>query len=158
MLPGVEADAGNSVVGPVRQQPQTSTAMREAARRPELAGGDALSKPGSQGCLIEVATCQSKNGRRDLLLGGIDAVAVQAQEEVHGLECDALVSVEERMITRDAKAVCCSKGREVGIRLVSKLIARALQGRLEEPVVTQADSAPVGLDLVGVDCEKVDGR
>ena len=115
-----------------------------------------IAEPGGQGGLIQVATRQSAKGRYDFFFANIDAEAIQAEEEVHGLKGHALVSVEERMVTCDTESAGCSECREVGIGLVAESVARAPESGLEQATVTHADSASMGLDLIGMDGEDVD--
>ncbi len=116
-----------------------------------------IAEPSSQRRLIEITTCQSEHGGDDFFLGNVDAEAVQAQEEIHGLKGHALVSIAEGMVARDAEAVGRGQSRKVGVRVVVKSVAGPLERRFEEPTVAQSDSASVGLDLIRVDGEDVGG-
>ena len=106
---------------------------------------------------MEISGCQGEDDRHDLLFGGVDAEAVQAQEEVHGLEGHALVSVHEGVVLGNPKAVCCSQRRKISVCLVVEAVSRTFESGFQEPAVTKAKGSAVSLDLIGVDREDVDG-
>ena len=114
-----------------------------------------LTKPGSKAGLIETSTRQGEDCGDDLFLGGFRAEAIQAEEEIHGLEGDALVAVHERVVLGEAEAVCCSQSGKVGVGFVPEPVARTFEGRLQEPTVPEAERPPVSLDLIGMDRENV---
>jgi hypothetical protein len=64
---------------------------------------------------------------RDLFLRGLDAESVQSQEEIHGLERDALVSVNEGMVVGEAKAVGSGEGREICVMIIMEPGSGALE-------------------------------
>ncbi len=57
-----------------------------------------MTEPVSQGGFVEVTARQRKDSSGDLFFRGINAEAVQTEEEIHGLKGDALVAVHEGMI------------------------------------------------------------
>jgi len=121
-----------------------------------LARVDVLPKPGSEAGLIELPSRQGKDGRYDVFFGGIERKAVQAEEQVHGLEGHPLVAVDEGVVLRDAESVCCSEGGEVGVVLVAESISRTFEGGVQESPIAEAEGPAVSLDLIGVDRENVD--
>ena len=122
------------------------------------AGCDVIAEPGGQGRFIQIAASQGEDRGDDFLFGSFDTEAVQTEEQVHGLKCDALVSIDERVVACDAKAVSCSEGWKVCVRLVAEPIAGALQGRLKQSAVTKPNSASVGSDLIRMDGKDVEER
>jgi hypothetical protein len=81
-----------------------------------------LTDPASKLGFIELAGCEGQDERYDRLLGGFDAEAVQPEEEVHGLESDAFVPVNERMVVGETKAIGRSERSEVWVRAVVELV------------------------------------
>ena len=79
---------------------------------------DPVSKLG----FVELAGCKGQDKGNDLFLGGFNAEAVQPEEEIHGLKRDAFVSVNERMVVRQAKAIGSCERSEVWVRTVVELI------------------------------------
>lgn len=57
-----------------------------------------MSEPTGESGLIKVAAREREDESHDLLFGSINAEAVQAEEEVHGLEGDTFVSVHEGVV------------------------------------------------------------
>lgn len=83
---------------------------------------DPISKPG----FIEVAGCKGQDKRNDRFLGGFNAEAVQPEEEIHGLESDTFVPVNERMVVGEAKAIGRCERSEVWVRTVMELVLGTL--------------------------------
>lgn len=84
-----------------------------------------LAEPSGERGLVKVSTRQREHNGNDLFLGSFDAEAVQTEEEIHGLECDALVPILERVIVGKAEAVGSSESGKVGVGFVMQLIAVA---------------------------------
>jgi hypothetical protein len=83
---------------------------------------DPISKLG----FIELAGCKGQDKRNDRFLGGFNAEAVQPEEEIHGLERDAFVPVNERMVVGETKAISRSERSEVRVRTVVELVLGTL--------------------------------
>ncbi len=64
-----------------------------------------LTDPVSKLGFTELAGCEGQDNRYDRFLGGFNAEAVQPEEEIHGLECDAFVPVNKRMVVGETKAI-----------------------------------------------------
>lgn len=91
-----------------------------------------VTEPGGEGRLIKVASGQCEHGGHNLGFGCIDAEAVKAEKEIHGLEGDALVAVDEGVVLREAEAIGGGKGSAIGALIVDEEVSRALKCRLEE--------------------------
>jgi hypothetical protein len=72
------------------------------------ARGDVLTEPGSKIRLIQLAAGEREDQNDDLFLGCFNAKTVQPEEEIHGLECDALVPINERMVVGETESIGCS--------------------------------------------------
>jgi hypothetical protein len=94
----------------------------ESARR------DVLTEPGSETGLIEVSTRQRQDHGNDLLLGGFNAEAIQAEKEIHGLEGDAFVPINEGMVIGQTESICGSESGKVCVSVVMKSVARSFEG------------------------------
>ena len=117
------------------------------------ARGEVLAEPGGEGCLVEVPAGEGEDGGYDLALRSVNAESVQAEEEVHGLEGDALVAVAERVVSGEAEPIGSSEGKEVGLGVVGEEVTGTVEGRFEERTIAKAYGATVSLDLVCVDGE-----
>jgi hypothetical protein len=104
---------------------------------------------------VELAGCEREDERHDLLLGGFDAEAVQAEEEIHGLEGDAFVSVNERVVVGEAKAIGRGERGKIFVRTVVESVLWALECRFEETPISKSEGAAMGFDLIRVDGENV---
>lgn len=87
-----------------------------------------LTEPGSEAGLIEASTRQRQDHGNDLFLGGFNAEAIQAEEEIHGLEGNAFVPVHEGVVVSQTKAICSSESGKVGVRVVMNPVARSFEG------------------------------
>ncbi len=67
-----------------------------------------LSKPVREAGLIDVSAGEREDNGDDLFLRRFNAKAVQTEEKIHGLEGDALVPVDERMVVGETETICCS--------------------------------------------------
>ncbi len=114
-----------------------------------------LPKPGSEIGLIELPAGEREDQSDDLFLRCINAEAVQPKEEIHCLEGDTLVPVNERMVLGEAKTIGCSKGGKVCVRVVVEPVLRALNGRFQEAPVSESEGAAVNSDLIRMDGENV---
>ncbi len=117
---------------------------------------DVVPEPSSKACLIEVATRQGEDRGYDLFLGGIDAKAVQTEEEVHGLEGHPLVSIHEGVVLGDPKAVCRSQRGKISVGLAVDAVAGTFESGFQEAPVPKAEGSAVSLDLIRVDRQNVD--
>jgi len=86
-----------------------------------------LTEPGSEAGLIEASTRQRQDRGNDLFLGGFNAEAIQAQEEIHGLEGNAFVPIHEGVVVGQAEAICSSESGKVCVRVVMKPVARSFE-------------------------------
>lgn len=112
-----------------------------------------MSEPVGETRLIQVSAGEGEDEGDNLLFWCIDPEAVQAEEEIHGLEGYPLVPVQEGMIARKPEPICGSDRGKIGLGIVEESIARAFQGGLQEAPVPQPEGAAVGLDLISVDGE-----
>ena len=86
-----------------------------------------LPEPASEVWFIELAGGKRKDQSHNLLLRGLDAETVQAKKEIHGLERDALVPINEGMVVGKAKPVCRGERGEIRIRLVMDPVSGAFE-------------------------------
>lgn len=117
-----------------------------------------VAEPVGEGGLIEGASRQRQDEGDDLFLGGIYAEAVQAEEEIHGLEGDALVAVHEGMVAGESKPIGGRECRKIGVGFVSESVSRAFESRFKEAPVPKAERSAMSLDLISVDGEDVNRR
>lgn len=117
---------------------------------------DVVPEPGSQARLIQVTTRQREDRGYHPFLGGIDAEAVQTEEEVHGLEGHPLVSIDEGVVPGDPKAVCRSQRGKVSAGLEVVAVSGTFEGGFQEAPVPKAEGSAMSLDLIGVDRQNVD--
>ena len=115
-----------------------------------------LADPVSKLGLIELAGCEGQDKRNDRFLGGFEAEAVQPEEDIHGLERDALVPINKRMVVGETKAIGCGERSEVWVRTVVELVLATLQCRFEETPIPETDRAAVCFDLIRMDGENMD--
>ncbi len=94
-----------------------------------------LSKPISKRGLVKLASREGEDEGDHILFRCVDAKAIQAKEEIHGLKGDTLVAVHKGMIARESKPVCSSDGGEVCLRIVKEPVSGTLEGGLEEASV-----------------------
>ncbi len=112
-----------------------------------------VTEPSSEAGLIDVSTRQRHDNGNDLFLRGVNAEAVQTEEEIHGLKGDALVAIHEGMIAGESKPVSGRESRKVGLGVVKEAIARAFEGGRQESPVPEPEGSAVGLDLIRMDSE-----
>ncbi len=110
-----------------------------------------FSEPVSESGLVEVAARQREDERDDLLFGRINTEAVQAEEEIHGLEGDALVAVHEGVVAGESKAVGGCEGCKIGVGVVKEAVSRPFEGRFKEAPIAESEGSAMGLDLISVD-------
>ena len=79
------------------------------------ARSDVLTKPSGQIGLTQLATGKGEDESDDLFFGGLDTKAIQSEEEIHRLEGDTLVSIDERVILGETESVCRGQGGEIGV-------------------------------------------
>ena len=115
-----------------------------------------VTEPSSEAGLIEVSTRQRHDNGNDLFLGGVNAEAVQTEEEIHGLEGHAFVSIHEGVVIGKTEAIGSSERGKIGIWVVMIPVEGSFEGRFQETTVAESERAPVCLDLIGVDGEDVD--
>ena len=113
-------------------------------------------EPSSEAGLIEVSTRQRHDNGNDLFLGGVNAEAVQTEEEIHGLEGDAFVPIHEGVVIGKTKAIGSRESGKVSVWVVMEPVAGSFEGRFQETTVAESKRAPVSLDLIGVDSQDVD--
>jgi hypothetical protein len=127
-------------------------------RQGSSAWNDVLANPSGQVRLIQRAAGKRQDESDDLFFGSLEAEAIQAKDEVHRLEGDALVPIDEGMVLGETEAVPRGEGGKVGARVVGEPVPRPLQGRRQEATVAEAEGATVCLDLIIVDGEDVHDR
>jgi hypothetical protein len=71
---------------------------------------------------VELAGCKGQDKRNDRFLGGFNAEAVQPEEEIHGLEGNALVPINKWMVLGKAKAIGRGERGEVLVSAVVELV------------------------------------
>jgi len=114
-----------------------------------------LTKPGSEIRLIEFPASEREEKSDNLFLWCFNAEAVQPKEQIHGLESDPLVPINEGMVLGEAKTIGCCKGGKICVRTVVETISRAFDGRLQETPVSESEGTAVSFDLIRMDCENV---
>ena len=102
-----------------------------------------LAEPGGEIGLMEFPTGEKENQNDDFFLCCFNAEAVQPEEEIHGLECDALVSVNERMVMGEAESIGCGEGGEIRVRVVGEPVSRTFEGRLQETPIPESKGPTV---------------
>ena len=80
-----------------------------------------LADPVSKLGFIQFAGCEGQDERNDRFLRGFNAEAVQPEEEIHGLEGDAFVPGNERMVVGETIAIGSCERSEVWVRTVMEL-------------------------------------
>jgi hypothetical protein len=95
-----------------------------------------LSQPLSQSGFLKFTGSQGENDAHHLGLLGVNAQTVQSKEDVHGLERNSLVAVDERVIAGEAESVRGCEIDEVGLGLVMKSIPRPSQSRIKKALVS----------------------
>lgn len=121
-----------------------------------LARRHVVPQPIREGGLVELAAGEGESEEHDFLFTGLDSEPVQAEKEVHGLECDALVSVHEGVVLRETEPVGRGQGGQICVGIVLVPVLRPPERRLQEPAVAQTERTSVVLNLVGVDGEHID--
>ncbi len=86
-----------------------------------------VAKPRRESQLINLATGESQHQGGNLFFWGLDSQAIQAQEYIHALERDRLVSIYEGVIPGHAKPVGGSQAAEIRFRLVMIAVSWAIQ-------------------------------
>ena len=118
-----------------------------------------VTEPSSEAGLIEISTRQRHDNDNDLFLGGVNAEAVQTEEEIHGLEGHAFVPIHEGVVIGKTEAICSSESGKIRIWVVMIAVEGSFEGRFQETTVAESERAPVSLDLIGVDRQDVyDGK
>ena len=87
-----------------------------------------LTEPSSEVGLFELSTRQRQDRGDDFFLGGVNAEAIQAEEEIHGLEGDPFVPVHEGVVVSQTEAIRSSKSGKIGVRVVVEPVARSFEG------------------------------
>lgn len=86
-----------------------------------------MPEPLGEARLIQIPAREGEDEGDDVFFRRIDSEGVQPEEEVHRLEGDTLVAVHEGMIARESEPIGgCERGK-VGLGLVEKPVARALE-------------------------------
>jgi len=127
-----------------------------AAKGPEAyasARGGVCLEPGGETLFVEFSTGHGEHEGDDGFFRGHDPKAVEAEEDVHGLECHALVAVYERVVIGQRETVGSRESVESDIRLVVESVSRSIESGLKETAIAKTESSTVGPDLVGVDGE-----
>jgi hypothetical protein len=107
-----------------------------------------LTDPVSQLGFVELASCEREDKGHNLFFGGLDPKAVQPEEEIHGLESDPFVPVNERMVVGETKAICRCKFGEVCRRTVVESVPWALKCRFKETPISKSGRAAMRFDLI----------
>ena len=76
----------------------------------QSARNSVLAEPGGEIGFVELPTGERENHDDDFFLRCFNAEAVQPEEEIHGLESDSLVSVNERMVVGEAESIGRGEG------------------------------------------------
>ncbi len=95
----------------------------------------------------------------NLVLGHLQVPPVEAEEDDHGQETDALVPVAVGMVGPEAVAVRRGEGCQIALGVIGLLVPGARERRLQRVLVTHAVKAAVLAQLLGVnrvDHEPVD--
>jgi hypothetical protein len=111
-----------------------------------------LSEPVGKRGFWQVTRGKSENQADHFGLLRVDTESVEAEEDVHGLEGDALVPVDEGMISSEPKPVGCCEIEEIGLRLVVEPISGSVQRGIEETLISKPKRSAMLLDLAGVNC------
>ena len=114
------------------------------------AWGGMVSKPGSELMFIQLAAGQSQHQADNHLLRSIDLHPIQAEKEVHGLERDTLVPVDEGVVSRDPKPIGGGQSAEVRSRFIREPVSRPAEGGVQETPVPQPERSTMLPDLVSV--------
>ena len=114
-----------------------------------------LAEPGGEIGLIELPTGERENQDNDFFLRCFNAEAVQPEEEIHGLESDALVSIDERMVVGEAESIGRGEGGKIRVRVVVEPVSGTFDGRLQETPIPESKGPTVSLDLIRMDGEDV---
>jgi hypothetical protein len=85
-----------------------------------------LSEPIGKLGFWQVTCGQSEDQADHVGLLRFDPESVESEEDVHGLEGDALVPIDEGVIAREPKTVRCCEIEEIGLRLVVEPISRSV--------------------------------
>ncbi len=115
-------------------------------------------EPIGKGGLLELPTREGEDEKHNLFFRSLDTEPVQTKEQIHGLEGDALVAVDKRMVLRKPVPVGCCQSEQIRSRIVLKPVSGPFQSRLEKITIPKSERTAVGLDLVGVDRKDVGGR
>ncbi len=114
-----------------------------------------LTKPGREVGLIKLPACERKDKGDDFFFWCINPEAVQPKKEVHGLEGDTLVPVNEGMVLGEPKPIRCGKGGKVRVSAVVESVPRTFNGGLQETPVPKSEGAAVSFDLIRMDSHNV---
>lgn len=80
-----------------------------------------------------------------------DAKAIEPEKDLHGLERHPLAAVDERVVPGDSEPVRSRQRGEIGRGVVVPPVSRPFEGRLQEPLVSDARGASMLADLFGMD-------
>jgi hypothetical protein len=116
-----------------------------------------LSEPNGQLGFWQFTRGKSENQADHFGLLRVDLESVEAEEDVHCLEGNALVPVDKGMISSESKPVGCCEIEEIGLRFVEEPISGSVQSRIEEALVSQAKRSAMLVDLAGVNRTDHDG-
>jgi len=107
-------------------------------------------KPGREFCFVQFAAGEGQHQAYDLLLRRINSQAAEAEKEVHGLECDTLVPVDEGVVSRNPKPIGGGQTKEVRSRLILEPVSWPAEGGFQKTLVSEPERASVRFDLVSM--------
>ena len=110
-----------------------------------------LTDPFSKLGLVELAGCEREDKSYYLFLEGFDTEVVQPEEEIHGLESDAFVPVNERMVVGETKTIGRGKRGKIGVRTVVVSVFGTFKRRFKETPIPKSGRAAVRFDLIRMD-------
>ncbi len=109
-----------------------------------------VAKPGGEFCFIQIAAGEGQHQAYNLFLRCIDSQAVQAEKEVHGLECDTLVPVDEGVVSGNPKPIGGGQTAEVRSGFILETVSWPAEGGVQKTLVSEPEGASMRFDLVSV--------
>jgi uncharacterized protein len=117
----------------------------------DLTGRRVLAEPLSQVNLLQLASGQGEDDVRHVGFFRVDAQTVETEEDIHRLEGHPFVAINEGVIPSESKTIGCCEIDEVSLGLVVEPISGAVQGGIEETLVSQPKRSAVLLHLTRMD-------
>ena len=97
--------------------------------------------PTRKALLADLAGGEGKDHRGRLFGWNIEVDSIQAEKYNDGGESRTLISIDKRIIPRDAKAICGSEDRQVTLT-VTKFVDRSCQRRFQETYIPHSVGTP----------------